>query len=303
MTTTTSELHLGLVKLGSMFPFEEDIISANAGDDRRVQQLRQLLLSQLDLIQKQSESLVAKDHTIKELKRENEALKKKVTSLEKSAKKQAAVNAKADPPVSSPPRPPPHSQKAQPLADLKHEIKVESNSDQVSPIPEQLDDECMETSEPYFTQQYIHDITETESDVDTQKKAEEVPGWRVKPISASYIMEGTENIEDENLLKRHTKPENDEKRRKRWDVQRIREQRHVARLRARYDPNDGGDNPLVTNPMKANLAEASKESEIKTLLPCPEEAMEILVQDKLPVSVFGCVLPKLNSKDFSLPWM
>ena len=293
MTTTTSELHLGLVKLGSMFPFEEDIISANAGDDRRVQQLRQLLLSQLDLIQKQSESLVAKDHTIKELKRENEALKKKVTSLEKSAKKQAAVIAKADPQIP----------KQQPLADVKQEIKVESNADQASSFPEQLEDECMETSDPYFTQQYIYDITETESDVETQKKAEEVPGWRVKPISASYIMEGTENIEDENLLKRHTKPENDEKRRKRWDVQRIREQRHVARLRARYDPNDGGDNPLVTNPMKANLAEASKESEIKTLLPCPEEAMEILVQDKLPVSVFGCVLPKLNSKDFSLPWM
>lgn len=301
MTTTTSELHLGLVKLGSMFPFEEDIISANAGDDRRVQQLRQLLLSQLDLIQKQSESLVAKDHTIKELKRENEALKKKVTSLEKSAKKQAAVIAKADPPVTSPS--PPQIPKQQPLADVKQEIKVESNADQASSFPEQLEDECMETSEPYFTQQYIYDITETESDVETQKKAEEVPGWRVKPISASYIMEGTENIEDENLLKRHTKPENDEKRRKRWDVQRIREQRHVARLRARYDPNDGADNPLVTNPLKANQAEASKELEIKTLLPYPEEATEILVQETLPVSVFGCVLPKLNSKDFSLPWM
>ena len=304
MSTTSSELHLGLVKLGAMFPFEEDIISANASDDRRVQQLRQLLLSQLDLIQKQSESLVAKDHTIKELKRENEGLKKKVTSLEKSAKKQAAAIAKAAPPVSSPPTP--QTPKQQPLADLKHEIKVETSSDQGSTITEQLEDECMETSEPYFTQQYVYDLTTditTESDVDTQKKAEEVPGWRIKPISASYIMEGTENIEDENLLKRHTKPEHDEKRRKRWDVQRIREQRHVARLRARYDPNDGGDNQLVTNPLKANQAEASKESEIKTLLPCPEEAMEILVQETLPVSVFGCVLPKLNPKDFSLPWM
>ena len=64
----SSELHLGLVKLGTMFPLEEDLISANAGDDRRVQQLRQLLLSQLDLIQKQSEAIVTKDNHIKELK-------------------------------------------------------------------------------------------------------------------------------------------------------------------------------------------------------------------------------------------
>ena len=69
----SSELHLGLVKLGTMFPLEEDLISANAGDDRRVQQLRQLLLSQLDLIQKQSEAIVTKDNHIKELKRENES--------------------------------------------------------------------------------------------------------------------------------------------------------------------------------------------------------------------------------------
>jgi len=83
----------------------------------------------------------------------------------------------------------------------------------------------METVEPYFTLQHGHYCAGAgvnEDDIEMQKKAE-VPGWRIKPISASYIMEGTENVEDSNLLKRHQKPENDEKRRKRWDVQRIRE--------------------------------------------------------------------------------
>ena len=46
-------------------------------------------------------------------------------------------------------------------------------------------------------------------------------------------MEGTENIEDETFLRRHQKFELDEKRRKRWDIQRMREQRHCEKLRAR----------------------------------------------------------------------
>ena len=93
----------------------------------------------------------------------------------------------------------------------------------------------------------------------------------------------------------------------RWDVQRIREQRHVARLRARYDPNEdhvslGGSN-LSSKLMPLN-AESSKDfSSLTTLLPDPEEADEIVVQEKLPVSVFGCVLPNLGVHDFSLPWL
>jgi male-specific lethal 1 len=49
-------------------------------------------------------------------------------------------------------------------------------------------------------------------------------------------MEGTENIEDETMLRRHQKFELDEKKRKRWDIQRMREQRHLEKLRARL-PN------------------------------------------------------------------
>merc|ERR1711890_213284 len=66
---------LSLVKMFALEQPEQDldlIQSANAGnDDRRVQQLRQLLLSQLDLIQKQSEVIVAKDQQLKELKNQN----------------------------------------------------------------------------------------------------------------------------------------------------------------------------------------------------------------------------------------
>jgi len=56
----------------------------------------------------------------------------------------------------------------------------------------------------------------------------EVPNWRVKIYTSCYTMEGTENLDDEIFNKRHLKLENDERRRKRWDVQRIRFVRYMA---------------------------------------------------------------------------
>ncbi len=124
-----------------------------------------------------------------------------------------------------------------------------------------------------------------------KKAASEVPKWRIKQIQPSYIMEGTEDIEDVTMLKRHNKPENDEKRRKRWDVQRIRERAHVARLRARSHDEGSQEMQELNN------------TELKTLIPDPEEALEICVQEKIPVTVFGCLLPNLAPADFSLPWL
>jgi male-specific lethal 1 len=42
-----------------------------------------------------------------------------------------------------------------------------------------------------------------------------------------------ENTDDAAFLQRHQKLELDEKRRKRWDLQRIREQRQMEKLRER----------------------------------------------------------------------
>lgn len=275
MTTTNNDIQLGLVKLGTMFPStpndQLDLISSNAGDDRRVHLLRQLLLSQLDLIQKQSETISAKDQKLKELQHENDGLRQRVADLE-SASKAATKLAKS-------------------------KIKVE-------PLEEGDDEEVegMETDLPYFSIQ--HEAVNQPEEV--EEKPEEIPGFRLRPIAPSYIMEGTENIEDETILKRHHKPENDEKRRKRWDVQRIREQRHVARLRARYDPNDEQlptVAPKMVLPKIAKLTELKEEFLITSLLPDPDEATDIVVQDRIPVSAFGCVLPNLRPKDFFLPWV
>ena len=184
-------------------------ISANAGnDDRRVQQLRQLLLSQLDLIQKQADVIVAKDQQIKDIRNENETLKLKVAAF------------------LSPPAP---AKTASTLVSgektKKPKVVIKEESIEEIAEPENTPDEDvfeqMETEEPYFTLQneiVVHKVDEDHDLKVDEKKAEVLPGWRLKPISPSYIMEGTENIEDETILKRHQKPETDEKRRKRLKI-------------------------------------------------------------------------------------
>jgi len=280
---------LKLVKMFALDHPEQDIDlikSANAGkDDRRVQQLRQLLLSQLDLIQKQSEVIVAKDQQLKELKIQNESLQVKVGDLSTTEKVQSVTVTQEK------------------TKKIKTTTKVES-IEQEETLQEDHGEE-METEEPYFTLQneiIFHKIPDNEQKAIEKKP--EVPGFRLNPISPSYIMEGTEDIEDETMLKRHQKPENDEKRRKRWDVQRIREQRHVAHLREKYEPHEDHVITNLSSKLMPLNAESSKDfSSLTTLLPDPDEAEEIVVQEKLPVSVFGCVLPNLGVNDFSLPWL
>jgi hypothetical protein len=58
----------------------------------------------------------------------------------------------------------------------------------------------------------------------------EVPSWRIKTFEPSreFIQE---NIDDEAYNKRHMKLEIDERRRKKWDMQRLREQKHTEKLK------------------------------------------------------------------------
>ena len=194
---------LNLVKMFALGQPEQDldlIKSANTGnDDRRVQQLRQLLLSQLDLIQKQSEVIVAKDQQLKELKIQNESLQVKVGDLSTPEKVKISTVIQEK------------------TKKIKTTVKEESiEQKEIKDHAEEMETAEMETEDGYFTLQdetIFHKIPEKEQKVIEKKP--EVPGFRLNPISPSYIMEGTEDIEDETMLKRHQKPEKDEKQRKR----------------------------------------------------------------------------------------
>ena len=165
--------------------------------------------------------------------------------------------------------------------------------------PQNKQSDILTTEESYYT--YVgEEFVKTERDCINAIKASafEVPQWRILNIPRAYNMEGTENIEDDVFDKRHSKLENDEKRRKRWDIQRIREQRNVERLRARYDSESSS---MPINLGKSSSVNSSVNSErTSSILPSPWDVTHIFLSDQIPVSAFGQNLPKLPKTSFAL---
>lgn len=114
----------------------------------------------------------------------------------------------------------------------------------------------------------------------------EVPTWRVNHITSLYSMEGTENLDDEVFRKRHAKLEANEKRRKRWDLQLLREQQHTERLRRRMERS-------VERPPSCPPSFCGDLKHIGF----------IEVVESLPVVAFGQPIPELQPAEFSLPWV
>lgn len=151
----------------------------------------------------------------------------------------------------------------------------------------QLDSSLLWTSTPYHC--FVGQTSPaTVSQEETEEKIE-VPTWRLHPVASGYSMEGTENLDDEVFGKRHQKLELDERRRKRWDIQRLREQRRTERLlqkqrAAAEGPGQNSGSPLTSfffNPKNVHYIE---------------------VTDALPVVAFGHPVPSFQPEEFSLPW-
>lgn len=122
-------------------------------------------------------------------------------------------------------------------------------------------------------------------------KSKEVPEWRHKPMHPAYTMEGTENIEDDTILKRHARHEHDEKRRKRWDIQRMRQAQQLEKLKA-------------SEARRSKKDKKGRETEsLVSYLPALEEITHLMVSDTVPISAFGVPLPSLPQAPFSLPWL
>ncbi|GFQ84991.1 male-specific lethal 1-like 1 [Trichonephila clavata] len=111
----------------------------------------------------------------------------------------------------------------------------------------------------------------------------DVPLWKLKPVTSFYQMEGTENINDPVFSRRHTKFELDERRRKRWDMQRMRDQKTIEKKLARE-------------------REHAKKRKSQSFFPDPRHIEYIEVTEQLPVLAFGHVIPLFQPCEFSLPW-
>lgn len=156
-----------------------------------------------------------------------------------------------------------------------------------------------EPEEPYMAtnEMYVccwHQPPDSPSLEASPKKEEEVaiPSWRenvMDPLEEADASDIPENLDDGVFLKRHAKLELDEKRRKRWDIQRIREQRMYQRLQQR------------TEKKKVNVQES--QPEVSSFYPDPENVEYIEVTPFLPVVAFGQPLPNLPAQNFKLPWL
>lgn len=116
------------------------------------------------------------------------------------------------------------------------------------------------------------------------------PSWRenhIEPLDEDAC-NLPEPLDDGAFLKRHAKLELDEKRRKRWDIQRIREQRMFQRLQQR---------------MNRKKIVQETEPELSSFYPDTEDVEAIVITPFLPVVAFGRPLPKLSQQNFELPWL
>ena len=118
-----------------------------------------------------------------------------------------------------------------------------------------------------------------------------LPSWKVQPVDLTKLSQSElENIclyeptGNDVYYKRHTKFEVAEKRRKRWDIQRIREWRYNEKLRQKLLKNDPNNT-----------------ARLESFSPCAWDMQSIHVDDSLPVTVFGRVLPLLTPSEFNLP--
>lgn len=156
----------------------------------------------------------------------------------------------------------------------------------------------MTTHKPYVTcgwkeTDYHEDLKEDmEQEVEEKDVCLEIPTWEIIDSQKCFKTEIKEDLTDDAFLKRHSKFEIDERRRKKWDVQRIREQRTIERLKRRH--------------CKAEILE-SEQKKVDTVIcsfyPTPDSVKYIQITDELPVQAFGEPIPLLKPCEFSIPWL
>ncbi|KAK6302037.1 hypothetical protein J4Q44_G00280900 [Coregonus suidteri] len=186
--------------------------------------------------------------------------------------------------------------------DTLHPSKEDpERTDQMEELP------FMSTTEMYLCRWHQPPPSPQREPSPSPKKEEVVaiPSWKensMEPLDEEAASDIPEMLDDSVFLKRHAKLELDEKRRKRWDIQRIREQRMFQRLQQRMNKKKG-------------IQES--EPEVSSFYPDTEDVESIIITPFLPVVAFGRPLPKLTQQwrarasfterpfikmNFDLPW-
>uniref|UniRef100_A0A2R5LF52 PEHE domain-containing protein n=1 Tax=Ornithodoros turicata TaxID=34597 RepID=A0A2R5LF52_9ACAR len=303
-----------------------EVKGQNSRDDVEVQKLGGIVLSHIDLIEQQQEQLLKRDRQLQALKQEKDALKQKLERLEKKLSQAtrdtaarrptlATVATQTDARQSSSSQPSGTSQRRSRPVKAIPRIRKRARSNDSATTPsarassaessvragtsrpppakrKQVEAPHVESSILWTTTPYYSIVEQTSLGITAEEETSEkieVPTWRFHPMPSGYSMEGTEDLDDKIFAKRHQKLELDERRRKRWDIQRLREQRRTERLlqRQRASQEDADD---------------IRKRQLGSFFFSPKNVHCIEVTDKLPVVAFGHPVPSLQAEEFSLPW-
>lgn len=295
------------------------------GDDKTVKKMKNFILSNINLIEELQNQLSERDQLISKLLAENESLKQRLQRYKHSKssnKKCSAENSKESnnntntnnnnnlPAIRN------KSEKSQKdetstskqkrksieTSEDEHQVKKRSEDSQES-ISIKLSNKnlFLMTNKEYTINHWKTCDIDNEEEFDKTYKEGvclEVPRWKEFELPASPTKEienlPAEDISDEAIQKRHLKYEADERRRKKWDQQRIREQKNIERLKKRHLKEEYAEMMSLNNKVKKSMT--SFFPDIKTI-------KFIQISDDLPICAFGQQIPKLTPKDFSLPWM
>lgn len=158
----------------------------------------------------------------------------------------------------------------------------------------------LSTTKAYMTHEWQLDEIEVEvnqliTDEPCKDASEtlEIPKWKTWEFSNTRDPSlphhrDVEDISEDAYVRRHAKFLMDERKRKKWDVQRIREQRTIERLKRRH--------------CKDELNQQTNDNEIVSFFPPAENLKAIHITDDLPVSAFGELIPALPTSEFTLSW-
>lgn len=168
---------------------------------------------------------------------------------------------------------------------------------------------------------------------DSRQAIVEVPCWHVSTLTPAHatsdsagedagVSSSVECLADDTFLRRHSKPELNEKRRKRWDLQRMRQQHQYEKLRSAYQrrnntttsTNTGSAGSELTR-SETNAASAATAVNVlsavavsappvrqMSLCPQPGRSTYMVIERAVPVCCFGANLPNLRRRGFGLPW-
>lgn len=288
------------------------------GDEKTVKKMKNFILSNINLIEELQSQLSERDSLISKLLAENEGLKQRLNRYKhsKGSNKKTDFYKEANNTTSNnnnnnilP------ANKNKTSESKKHEkdkrVSIDTSDDEnYNKKPSDDSQESISiklssknlflmTNKPYVINDWkICDIEDEEIQKGFDDIHLEVPRWVETNLPTTPTSEienmPVEDVSDEAFLKRHLKYEVDERRRKKWDQQRIREQKNIERLRKRHLKEEYAEMASVS----AKVPKA-----MKSFFPDVETIKFIQISDDLPISAFGEQIPRLLPKDFSLPWL